>query len=72
MLMDQYGDDAAEEISILYGGSVKPDNVMELLKNKAVIAGLVLTAGLIYLIATGNMGGSRDATNNYGKVMRGG
>ncbi|MGB5867803.1 MAG: hypothetical protein WBG69_08055 [Arcobacteraceae bacterium] len=24
------------------------------------------------MIATGNMGGSRDATNNYGKVMRGG
>ena len=44
---------------------------MELLKNKAVIAGIVLAIGLVYLIATGNMGGSRDATNNYGKVMRG-
>jgi hypothetical protein len=45
---------------------------MELLKNKAVIAGLVLLVGLIYLIATGNMGGAKKATGNYVKVRQSG
>ena len=27
---------------------------------------------IFIMIVSGNMGGSRDATNNYGKVMRGG
>ncbi len=27
---------------------------------------------LVYMIATGNMGGSKKATKNYAEVMRGG
>ena len=27
--------------------------------------GIALIAGVIYMISTGNMGGSRDATKNY-------
>jgi len=34
--------------------------------------GIAFVAIIAIMIATGNMGGSRDATNNYGKVMRGG
>jgi len=34
--------------------------------------GIAFVVVIIGMIATGNMGGSRDATNNYGKVMRGG
>jgi len=34
--------------------------------------GIAFVVIIVGMIATGNMGGSRDATNNYGKVMRGG
>jgi hypothetical protein len=34
--------------------------------------GIAFVAIIAIMIATGNMGGSRDATNNYGKIMRGG
>ena len=37
---------------------------------KFIGIGIVLVIAI--MIATGNMGGSRKATNNYGKVMRGG
>jgi hypothetical protein len=37
---------------------------------KWIGVGLVLV--VFIMIITGNMGGSREATNNYGKVMRGG
>ncbi len=34
--------------------------------------GIVLVGAVIFAIATGYMGGAKKATNNYGKVMRGG
>jgi hypothetical protein len=34
--------------------------------------GIALIAGVIYMIATGNMGGAKKATGNYTSVMRGG
>ena len=34
--------------------------------------GIAFVAIIVIMIATGNMGGAKDATNNYGKVMRGG
>ncbi len=33
---------------------------------------IALVAGVIYMIATGNMGGAKKATGNYTSVMRGG
>ncbi len=45
MLMDQYGD-VADKISILYGGSVKPDNAKELFSQPDVDGGLVGGASL--------------------------
>jgi len=46
MLIDQYGTDVAEEISILYGGSVKPNNAGELFAQTDVDGGLVGGASL--------------------------
>lgn len=34
--------------------------------------GIALVIIIGAMIATGNMGGASDATNNYGSVMRGG
>ena len=45
---------------------------MELLKNKAVLIGLVAVLGLIYMIATGNMGGAKKATGNYVEIRKSG
>jgi len=45
-LADQYGSDIAEEISILYGGSVKPANAKEIFAGKDVDGGLVGGASL--------------------------
>jgi triosephosphate isomerase len=42
----KYGNDVAENISILYGGSVKPDNAKELFAMKDVDGGLVGGASL--------------------------
>ncbi|HEX8059610.1 MAG TPA: triose-phosphate isomerase, partial [Cyclobacteriaceae bacterium] len=42
----RYGNDVAESISILYGGSVKPDNAKELFSCKDVDGGLVGGASL--------------------------
>lgn len=42
----KYGNDVAENISILYGGSVKPDNAKELFSCKDVDGGLVGGASL--------------------------
>jgi heme A synthase len=36
---------------------------------KWIAIGIIVVIAI--MIATGNMGGSRDATSNYGKVMRG-
>lgn len=48
VLVECYGEDVASEVSILYGGSVKPDNAAELLSqpniNGALIGGASLTA----------------------------
>ena len=46
MLMDQYGDDAAEDTTILYGGSVNPENAHELFSQSDVDGGLVGGASL--------------------------
>ena len=45
-LASQYGEQAAESISILYGGSCKPDNAKELFANKDVDGGLIGGASL--------------------------
>jgi triosephosphate isomerase (TIM) len=45
-LMERYGKDVAENISILYGGSVKPDNARELFSCPDVDGGLVGGASL--------------------------
>ena len=46
MLIDQYGTEVAESISILYGGSVKPGNAEELFAQGDVDGGLVGGASL--------------------------
>lgn len=46
MLIDQYGVEVADEISILYGGSVKPANAKELFAQPDVDGGLVGGASL--------------------------
>jgi triosephosphate isomerase (TIM) len=46
MYAGMYGAEAAEAIRILYGGSVKPDNVSELMKQPNIDGGLVGGASL--------------------------
>jgi triosephosphate isomerase len=46
LLTDRYGDDDAQNISILYGGSVKPGNAKEIFGQKDVDGGLVGGASL--------------------------
>jgi triosephosphate isomerase (TIM) len=41
-----YGSDTAEDVSILYGGSVKPDNAREIFSKKDVDGGLIGGAAL--------------------------
>ncbi|HAM38186.1 MAG: triose-phosphate isomerase [Elusimicrobia bacterium RIFOXYC2_FULL_34_12] len=41
-----YGKDAAEDIRILYGGSVKPDNISEIMKQPNIDGGLIGGAAL--------------------------
>ena len=45
-LASQYGEDFANDISILYGGSCKPDNAKELFANPDVDGGLIGGASL--------------------------
>jgi triosephosphate isomerase len=47
VLNSQYGDTVAEQISILYGGSVKANNAHEIFNSKDVDGGLVGGASLI-------------------------
>ena len=47
VLNSQYGDTVAEQISILYGGSVKANNAHEIFISKDVDGGLVGGASLI-------------------------
>jgi triosephosphate isomerase (TIM) len=47
VLKNQYGDSTAEQISILYGGSVKGNNARELFASKDVDGGLVGGASLV-------------------------
>lgn len=42
----RYGSDVAEDVSILYGGSVKPDNAKEIFSNPDVDGGLIGGAAL--------------------------
>ncbi|MEE9371767.1 MAG: triose-phosphate isomerase [Saprospiraceae bacterium] len=46
LVADKYGSAKADEIPILYGGSVKPNNAIELFANKDVDGGLVGGASL--------------------------
>ena len=46
LLVDKYGADIANEISILYGGSCKPSNAKELFANTDVDGGLIGGASL--------------------------
>lgn len=45
-LAEKYGDSVADEISILYGGSVKPDNAKEIFAGADVDGGLIGGASL--------------------------
>ncbi|MDD4426216.1 MAG: triose-phosphate isomerase [Mariniphaga sp.] len=45
-IVEKFGKDVAEEISILYGGSCKPDNAKELFANQDVDGGLIGGASL--------------------------
>jgi triosephosphate isomerase len=46
IIADKYGDELAESISILYGGSVKPDNAKELFQQPDIDGGLIGGASL--------------------------
>ncbi|MFB0926153.1 MAG: triose-phosphate isomerase, partial [Vicingaceae bacterium] len=46
LLVDKYGIDIANDISILYGGSCKPSNAKELFANADVDGGLIGGASL--------------------------
>jgi triosephosphate isomerase (TIM) len=46
LLATQYGDEAAQATSILYGGSVKPDNAQEIFSKTDVDGGLIGGASL--------------------------
>ncbi len=46
VLADQYGQEVADSISILYGGSVKPDNAQEIFSKPDVDGGLIGGAAL--------------------------
>jgi triosephosphate isomerase len=46
LLVNKYGEDIAEAISILYGGSCKPSNAKELFANPDVDGGLIGGASL--------------------------
>lgn len=45
-LATKYGDDLSEQIRILYGGSVKPDNITEIMESKDIDGALVGGASL--------------------------
>jgi len=46
LLIEQFGEDVAASTRILYGGSVKPDNIAELISQKDIDGGLVGGASL--------------------------
>lgn len=46
LLKEKYGDEIASRVAILYGGSVKPDNIAELMKKPNVDGALVGGASL--------------------------
>ncbi|MDP2923730.1 MAG: triose-phosphate isomerase [Candidatus Omnitrophota bacterium] len=46
LLIKKFGEETAEEIRILYGGSIKPDNIRELSQQKDIDGGLVGGASL--------------------------
>ena len=46
LIADKYGKDTADEISILYGGSVKPDNAKEIFSQPDIDGGLIGGASL--------------------------
>jgi len=46
LIADKYGKEVADEISILYGGSVKPDNAKEIFSQPDVDGGLIGGAAL--------------------------
>ncbi len=46
LLSQKYGNDVAQEISILYGGSVKPENAKEIFSQKDIDGGLIGGAAL--------------------------
>ena len=46
LITEKYGKDTADEISILYGGSVKPDNAKEIFSQPDIDGGLIGGASL--------------------------
>ena len=47
LIAERYTSDVAEEVSILYGGSVKPDNAKEIFSKEDVDGGLIGGASLV-------------------------
>ena len=45
-ITDKYGKEVADKVSILYGGSVKPDNAKEIFAKEDVDGGLIGGAAL--------------------------
>ena len=46
LIANKYGKDVADEVSILYGGSVKPDNAKEIFSQPDIDGGLIGGAAL--------------------------
>lgn len=46
LILEQFGEDAAEKVRIQYGGSVKPDNVVEIMSKENIDGALVGGASL--------------------------
>jgi triosephosphate isomerase len=61
-LRQWFGADAAEKCHVIYGGSVKPDNIAELMREPDVDGGLVGGASLDVRSFTDIVTNSRPAT----------
>lgn len=57
LIADKYGKEVADEISILYGGSVKPDNAKEIFSQPDIDGGLI--------------GGAALKVDDFGKIIEG-
>jgi triosephosphate isomerase len=61
VLLEMFGESAADSIRILYGGSMKPDNASGLLAQKDVDGGLIGGASLTARAFTGIIDAAKSA-----------